>query len=710
MGMSIPARVRIWGPLTRLAARATLSRQGIGLSTHAVVWLPLVVACCSLALPARADDKPAAVKAALEEPLLPGGQPLREIRAFVEPRIIRPPQFSDRAQWKQAADRLRRDVLEQVVFRGAAARWRDAPCRVEWLDTIAGGRGYQIRKLRYEALPGMWIPALLYVPDKLEGRVPLALNVNGHDAQGKAVDYKQLRSINLAKRGMLVVNVEWFGMGQLRTDGFAHGRMNQLDLCGASGLAPFYLAMSRALDVGLSLEHADPKRVAVAGLSGGGWQTIVISSLDKRVTLANPVAGYGSLHTNIAFEDMGDSEQAPCDMGMLADYTHLTALRAPRPTLLTYNASDQCCFKSGHTLAPLLGAARPIFALYGAEDRLRSYVNHVPGTHNFEQDNRERLYALIGDFFYPDDKDFERGEIPSRSELKTAEELNVPLPADNVDFHRLAESLAASLPRERTLPTDRRAAESWQRQKREQLKALLKVPPYEARAKNEKTRRQDGLQITTRLLAIGEDWTVPAVEITRVAANPKETVLFVADEGRASACDEVARLVAAGKRVVAVDPLLWGESKLKAQDPQYTYPLFVACVGERPLGIQAAQLGAVARLLSKDAEPIELVARGRSASAAALVAAAIEPEAIGSVDLNDALASFKQLIEEDVAVETSPELFAFGLLAEFDVRELVALAAPRRVTFRDATDRASRELAPLQPWYALFGATFDPAP
>ena len=79
--------------------------------------------------------------------------------------------------------------------------------------------------------------------------MPVAVNVNGHDPEGKAVGYKQLRSINLAKRGMLVLNLEWFGMGQLRTSGFAHGRMNQLDLCGASGLAPFYLALSRAIDI-----------------------------------------------------------------------------------------------------------------------------------------------------------------------------------------------------------------------------------------------------------------------------------------------------------------------------------------------------------------------------------------------------------------------------------------------------------------------------
>ena len=143
---------------------------------------------------------------------------------------------------------------------------------------------------------------------------------------------------------MLVLDLEWLGMGQLATPGFSHYRMNQLDLCGASGLAPFYLAMSRALDLGLALEHADPARVTAMGLSGGGWQTIFISALDPRVVLANPVAGYGGFRSNILCDDMGDSEQAPTDMATVADYTHLTALRAGRPTLLTYNASDDCCF------------------------------------------------------------------------------------------------------------------------------------------------------------------------------------------------------------------------------------------------------------------------------------------------------------------------------------------------------------------------------
>jgi dienelactone hydrolase len=522
----------------------------------------------------------------------------------------------------------------------------------------------------------MWIPGLLYLPEKLEGRVPVAIHVNGHATEGKAVNYKQLRSINLAKRGLLVLNVEWFGMGQLRTSGFAHGRMNQLDLLGASGLAPFYLALQRAVDVAVALDHADPRRIVVSGLSGGGWQTILIGALDERVALANPVAGYGSFLTNIGFEDMGDSEQSPTDMALVADYAHLTALRAPRPTLLTYNASDDCCFKSGHTLGPLVAAARPVFALYGAEDQLRTHVNHVPGTHNFERENREQFYALVGDYFYAGDQTFARGEIDSESEIKTAEQLEVPLPPDNVDFHRLAENLLVRLPKPPVPPADAGAAESWRRDHRERLKALLRIPEYQVTSSSDQATRVGKFALTLRTLKLGDRWTVPAVEIVREGATCTSTAIMVADAGRASLVDAMAKWVDEGSRVVAVDPFLLGESKIKAQDPEYTFPLFVSAVGERPLGIQAAQLAAIARWARRgnvDHE-IMLATAGPRAGMAALVAAAIEPAVITSVQSTDSLASLRELITEDKPVEPLGELFAFGLLREFDVDSIRELS------------------------------------
>lgn len=664
----------------------------------------LIVALVALLAvePVRAEE-PATVQAVLAAPAFPAELPLNEIKAFLEPRIVQPPTVTTREAWEATARALRQAVLDKVVFRGRAAEWRDLKGKVEWLEAIEGP-GYTIRKLRFEAIGGMWIPALLYEPAALGEKVPLALHVNGHDPLGKAAPYKQLRSINLAKRGVRVIDLEWFGMGQLRTDGFAHGRMNQLELCGASGLAPFYLAMQRALDIGLALERTDPARVAVSGLSGGGWQTILISSLDERVTLANPVAGYASFHTNLSFGDLGDSEQAPTDLAALADYTHLTALRAPRPTLLTYNAKDDCCFQSGHALEPLLRAARPAFALYGAADDLRTHVNHEPGTHNFERENREQYYAMIGDHFFKGDANYPRQEIASDAELRKLEELLVEMPAENVDFQRLAMKLAEGLPRREMLPTTLDAAREWQRDKRERLGTRLHVPRYAVnwRAAVELPSTPAGCQ--TYRLRVGGLWTVPVSEFAAQSAEPKGTVLLVADSGRAQQASEVERLRAAGYRVLAVDPLFWGESAIKGSDPAYLFALFTSTVGERPLGMQAAQLAAIARWLGgDDARPLTVAAAGPRAAAAALVAMAMEPEAIDGAEVSDGLASFHELLEKNVAVEAMPELFAFGLLEEFDVRELVALAAPREVLWREPSDRVQRELISLDAWLELLG-------
>ncbi|MCY4595400.1 MAG: hypothetical protein OXC19_11475 [Bryobacterales bacterium] len=200
------------------------------------------LACATLATASAACSQEPGLQAILAAPILASNQPQIEAQVFTSSRVpvVRVP--SSRDEWEEIASETRRRVLEDVVFRGEAKTWRDARTRVDWLDTIPGGPGYRIKKLRYEAVPGLWIPALLYEPEGLDGQTPVVINVNGHDrSSGKAADYKQLRCINLAKRGLLALNLEWVGMGQLNTPGFGHYKINQLDLLGTSGIALHYL-------------------------------------------------------------------------------------------------------------------------------------------------------------------------------------------------------------------------------------------------------------------------------------------------------------------------------------------------------------------------------------------------------------------------------------------------------------------------------------
>ena len=597
-----------------------------------------------------------AIERALAQEIIGPDLALEEVRVFNETRVPDMPSVRSAAEWKAKAREYRRNVLNKVVFRGEAAKWRDTPLRVEWSAVIEGLPGYRIRKLRFEAVPGWWIPALLYEPTKLSGKRPVVLNVNGHDGKGKAADYKQIRCINQAKRGMIALNVEWIGMGQFASR-MSHYQMNQMDLCGTAGIAPFFLNMSKGLDVLLSHPNADPKRVAVAGLSGGGWQTIFISSLDERVTLANPVAGYSSFKTRARHGmDLGDSEQTPNDLALYADYTHLTALLANRAALLTYNAKDNCCFTAGHALPPLLAAAQPIFRLLGRGEFLRSHINHDPGSHNFELDNRQQLYRFIGDVFYQG-QEYDWQEIPSADEVKTYDELLVDLPEENGGFNSIALGLMETLPK------------PFEGDKRRRLLEVVSAKNYTAKAKRV---RGEGAMVHFQF-QVGDDWTLPGTVFTPDA--PMATTLLIADAGRKAQAERVESLLAKGRRVVAFDPFFFGESKIKSRD--FLHVILMHAAGERALGVQASQISAVAEWAKKQyRQPVELMSAGPRLSVAARLAA-VQSNAISALKLHDPMKSLNEVIRENKGANQMPEMMCFGLLESFDLPQIEALIAPR---------------------------------
>ncbi|MBC7852025.1 MAG: hypothetical protein IAF94_01195 [Pirellulaceae bacterium] len=635
------------------------------------ILLPIsLVIAVAMQTPLFAADAP--LKELLAKPILDAMAVQNEVQAFCDARVPKVPQAASKEEWEKLAAKMRAETLEKVVFRGEAAKWRDAPGKVEWLETVEGGDGYKLKKLRYEALPGLWIPALLYEPEKLDGKHAVFLNVNGHDGKGKAAVYKQTRCINFAKRGIITLNVEWFGMGQLRSAGFSHPMLNQIDLCGSSGLATFYLAMSRGIDLLLKNENADPSRVGVSGLSGGGWQTIIISSLDTRVTLTNPVAGYSSFRTRIFnHSDLGDSEQTPVDLATTADYAHLTAMLAPRVALLTYNQKDECCFAAPHALQPLLDASGPIYKLFGKEENLHSHVNYDPGTHNFEKDNRQALYKVIGQHWYSGNANYSADEIACDKEIKTADQLNVELPADNLDLHQIALRLASGLPQAPPPPKDGKELSAWQVDARKRLAGVIAFHPWEVEAAKINDEVSDGVQVTRWKLKINKEWTVPAVELA--PADAKSTVLLIADGGRGAAEEKIKKLLHEKVRVVVLEPYMFGESNIKNR--AYLFALLVSAVGERPLGVQTSQVAAAARWLKKEhGGSVRLEAVGPRTSLIALCAAGLEMDSLSGVGTEGELASLKQIIEQNNTVDRTPEQFCFGLLQQFDIPHLKALS------------------------------------
>jgi hypothetical protein len=201
-------------------------------------------------------------------------------------------------------------------------------------------------------------------------------------------------------------------------------------------------------------------------------------------------------------------------------------------------------------------------------------------------------------------------------------------------------------------------------------------------------------------LRLDDAWTVPAVELAR--DEPSGTTLVISDGGRTNAAAEIERLLASGQTVVAFDPFFFGESRIRSHD--FLFALLVAAVGERPIGIQASQVAAVARWTQgRHRNAPSLVTMGPRSSLFGLIAAALDEKAIASVELNGSLGSLKEIIEQNWSVNQKPELFCFGLLEAFEVKHLAALVAPRPVRLNAPSERAQREFADLKEWEATLG-------
>jgi hypothetical protein len=317
-------------------------------------------------------------------------------------------------------------------------------------------------------------------------------------------------------------------------------------------------------------------------------------------------------------------------------------------------------------------AAKPKFALLEREKFLRSHVNHDPGTHNFEKDNRQQLYRMLGDVFYPKKADYDWKEVPSEKEVKSYDELVVPLPEKNLNFNTIALRLAKDLPRD-PFSGKKVPSSAWSGI----LRKTVHFTDYHAKSDIISQGKLDQVKVVHRLLRFGKEWSAPATEF--VPAKPKGAVLLVGDAGRAKFAKEVERALAEGKRVLAFDPFYFGESKIRTHD--FLFAILVGAVGERPLGIQASQVAATADWLSEKAgTAVEIRSYGPRSSLFALIATILEKKAIGSLEAHRSLKSLKEILNNNWGANKYPELFCFGLLEYFDLPRLIDLAQPRKIS------------------------------
>ena len=170
------------------------------------------------------------VERALKAPVQSPDVTAFQLQHYLMKRIPTPHLPSTASEWKAQQQALRKHILEDIVYHGWPRAWVEAPPHFEQTEVIETGKGYRLRKFRYEIVPGFISAAILYEPEKLNGRVPAILNVIGHEELGNAVEYEQKRCINFAKRGILALSLSWMGFGELAQLDNYHDQTARIDL------------------------------------------------------------------------------------------------------------------------------------------------------------------------------------------------------------------------------------------------------------------------------------------------------------------------------------------------------------------------------------------------------------------------------------------------------------------------------------------------
>lgn len=216
--------------------------------------------------------------------------------------------------------------------------------------------GYRVEKIIYEALPGYYVTACLFIPDHIKGKTPAILNVIGHSQTAFRAELYQTIIINLVKKGMIVFAIDPPGQGErvqyfdLKTNLSSIGYSviehcyfgNQCFLSGSSCARYFIWEGIRAIDYLLTRKEVDPERIGVTGLSGGGTITSYISALDDRVSVSVPCSWATASKRQLETKGAQDAEtEFYRGVAKGITFEDFIEVRAPKPTLMTFTSRDQ---------------------------------------------------------------------------------------------------------------------------------------------------------------------------------------------------------------------------------------------------------------------------------------------------------------------------------------------------------------------------------
>jgi Acetyl xylan esterase (AXE1) len=270
--------------------------------------------------------------------------------------------------------------------------------------------GFRIEKLVFQSLPGIYVSALLYVPEDGNKSHPAILVPAGHAANGK-VHYQALCQ-RLVQRGYVVIS--WDPVGQGERSQFwdakagksrynlicaEHAILGNLAYLAGTNLARWQIWDGiRAVDYLLTRPDVDPQRINITGTSGGGFQAAHIAALDGRIKVAAPSCYITALPMrmyNRIFQDP-DSDPEQDLYGMISsqvDNAGLLLMMYPRPVFVSAGVLDFFPIEGAHKA---VREVSELYSMFHHADRIGMAEGYH--AHEYSLENQEAALDFLDHF------------------------------------------------------------------------------------------------------------------------------------------------------------------------------------------------------------------------------------------------------------------------------------------------------------------------
>ena len=436
--------------------------------------------------------------------------------------------------------------------------------------------GYRVELLVFESMPNFYVTANVYVPTATPGPFPAILGTAGHSATGKAIGNYQQAWIGLVKRGFLVLAFDPPGQGERleyfdpKLKGSTVGMgTREHNMTGAQCLltGTTYARYEtwdgiRALDYLLTRADVDPKRVGVAGNSGGGTQSAYLAAVEPR--LAASVISCYMTNWEQMWASLGPQDAEQNFPGFLSaglNFGDFMIAFAPRPVTMLTGTRDYFPIAGGHATYE---EVKRVFGVMDAAAHAGFYEHD--SEHGWNQPRREATTRWMMKWLQGKDDDATEPAIQIEPEatLNATPTGQLATSFGGETVRSINAALARSLFAKRTAAGITDAA---------QLRALVartlnlparSLPPSVAEKGSDS---DDGLHASKFLIESEPGVRIPALLFGSSAPGKRPAVIYIDAKGKMADPGAIRKLVDAGSLVLAIDPRRLGRERYRRVRP-----------------------------------------------------------------------------------------------------------------------------------------------